>query len=326
MSTTQQIISEAKRAIASQIASLQLTSDQLDRSFDQAVELIVNASKVVTTGLGKSGFIARKMSATLSSVRIPSHYLHPVDALHGDSGILDPSDVLVAFSKSGETVEVVRLVDLARGMGIKIVVITSRRRCTLSEKAHASLFATIEREYDESDVLPTASTTTALVLADCLAVAAASSKGGVAHGLQASHPQGAIGGTFLRTVEEVMHSGERLPSVRTTASMAEALAELTAKGLGIVCILDDVDSLRGIITDGDVRRAMANGANVASTQITNVMTTQPRTISPSATLHEALTLMERGERQIGVLPVVSDGSCVGVVRVHDIIRASVTPV
>lgn len=320
------MIADARRAIASQITSLQRTSDLLGPTFDEAVELIVSSSKVVATGLGKSGFIARKLAATLASIRIPSTFLHPVDALHGDSGILESTDVLIAFSKSGETAEVVRLVDVAASIGMKIIVITCRQQSTLAERANAAVIASIEREFDAYDVLPTASTTTSLVIADCLAVAAASVRGDVEGGLRSTHPQGTIGSTFLRTVDEVMHSGERLPRVTTEATMAESLAELTAKGLGIVCIVDHDDHLVGIITDGDVRRAMAQGANVATTLPTEVMTRSPRTITPSATLHEALTIMERGERQIGVLPVVLDGVCVGVLRLHDIVRMSVTQV
>lgn len=318
-----QMIIAAQQAIDSQIRSLTMTSEELGPSFSAAVDLVVGATKVVTTGLGKSGFIARKLAATLSSVRIPSYYLHPVDALHGDSGILDPTDVLVAFSKSGETAEVIRLVDLAQEIGIRVVVITSRHLSTLAARAQAVLFAVIEREFDETDVLPTASTSTALVLADVLAVASANAKGSVVGGLQRSHPQGAIGATFLRTVEEVMHAGQSIPKVSVTANMTDALAELTAKGLGIVCLVDEHERLSGIITDGDVRRAMANGANVATVKPTDVMTADPRSIPPSATLHEALTIMERGQRQIGVLPVVSDGVCVGILRVHDIIRANI---
>jgi arabinose-5-phosphate isomerase len=319
---SEQILSAARASITLQQSALERTSQHLGNEFVKAVGLIAKAPKVVTTGLGKSGFIAKKLAATLSSIRIPSLFLHPVDALHGDSGILDPSDVLIAFSKSGETVEMIRLVDLAKSMNISVVTITSRGNSTLALQADAALLALVDREFDEMDVLPTASTTSALVVADLLAVAAATLRGGVATGLRSSHPQGTIGTTLLRTVDEVMHSGDRIPRVRESASMTDALAELTVKGLGIVCIEDASQQLVGIITDGDVRRAMSRGANVSTVKIQEVMTRNPLFISPVATLHEALTLMERRERQIGVVPVVTNGHCVGIIRVHDIVRAN----
>ena len=311
---------DARSAIQLQISSLERSRDAIDDAFDRAVDLLANAPKTVTSGLGKSSFIARKMAATMASVRMPALFLHPVDALHGDSGILEPNDVLVVFSKSGETAEVLRLVSLAREIGLSVIAVTARSGSTLDEQADATVGALIERELDNDDVLPTASTTSALVMADLLALGALYANGGSSERLRASHPGGAIGAALKRSVREVMHDGDAMPQVGHEATMADALVELSGKTLGIVCITDEEKHLLGIITDGDVRRLAAERPEISTARASDVMTKEPTAISPDATLHEALTLMERGDRQIAVLPVVDKGLCVGVIRLHDIVR------
>ncbi len=317
---THRAADRARAAVDLQIKALERSREGIDEDFDRAVELLAHAPKTVTSGLGKSSFIARKMAATMASVRLPALFLHPVDALHGDSGILEPDDVLVVFSKSGETPEVLRLVSLARDLGLSIIAVTARPGSSLSEAADASIGALIETELDDDDVLPTASTTSALVMADLLALGALHANGGSSERLRASHPGGAIGATLKRHVHEVMHVGDELPIIDAGSSMADALVQLSAKALGIVCCVDDQHVLKGVITDGDVRRLAAGGQDVPSLAVEGVMTKQPATIGPDATLHEALKLMERGDRQIAVLPVTEGERCVGVIRLHDILR------
>lgn len=310
----------ARNAIDLQIRALERSRDAINDGFERAVQLLSRAPKTVTSGLGKSSFIARKMAATMASVRLPALYLHPVDALHGDSGILEAGDVLVAFSKSGETPEVLRLVALARDLGLSIIAVTARPSSSLGEAADASVGALIEAELDEDDVLPTASTTSALVIADLLALGALNANGGSSERLRSSHPGGAIGAALQREVREVMHVGDQLPVIDVQSVMADALVELSGKSLGIVCLVDGDQNLQGIITDGDVRRLAASGMEVAALRAADVMTKEPMTIAPTATLHEALQVMERGERQIAVLPVLESTRCVGVIRLHDIVR------
>jgi len=317
-------LARTRAMIDLQIAALLRTRDQLDQSFLHAIELLATASKTVTSGLGKSAFIARKMAATMASVRLPAVYLHPVDALHGDSGILDPGDVLVAFSKSGETPEVIRLVALAQELGLRVVVVTSRPQSTLAQVADASVSAMIERELDADDLLPTASTTSALMMADLLAIGTLEASGGAEERLRRSHPDGAIGATLLRTISEVMHSGASMPRVDPGSSLNAALVELTAKALGIVCVCDASNALLGILTDGDIRRLAASGSDLAQLATDDVMTRSPISVQATQTLRSALEIMERGERQIGVLPVLDGDRCVGVVRVHDIVRLNLT--
>jgi len=290
--TTNSLLDHAKQALQSQLRSIERLQGQLDDTFVAAANLIAGCDKVLTTGLGKSGFIARKMAATLTSVRITGIFLHPVEAMHGDSGILNAKDCLVAFSKSGETSEVVRLCNHAKQTGASIIAITAREDSSLSRLADVHIFTPLERELDPDNILPTASTTLALVVADLLAVGAAMLMGDVTGRLQHSHPRGMIGAAMLRSVEDVMHSGDELPFVRPDAMLVDALAQLSAKSLGIVCVVDDNGTLQGILTDGDVRRIVVHQAQkLATLRISEVMIPKPITIEPSATLQTALQQM-----------------------------------
>lgn len=319
----QSLLETVRTALQWQRASIELLDASIDDSFNQAVHVLLSSGKVLTTGLGKSGFIARKLAATLNSIRKPSIYIHPVDALHGDSGLIEEGDALVTFSKSGETSEVIRFAAMATEMGASVVSITGRADCRLSDLARVPLIAPITRELDANDIIPTASTTNALILADLLAMGVLHEAGDAMERLRHSHPQGMIGSTLLRTVEEVMHSASALPRVPAGTSLAAALAVLSSFGLGCVCVCGADDALLGILTDGDVRRLVTRGVTVDGIVVDDVMTVNPVSIASDATLHDALQLMERRERQIGVLPVTDRGRCVGVVRVHDIVRLQV---
>lgn len=316
-----QLLDHARSGLQWQRESLAHLEQQLNDSFCDAAERIATASKVVTTGLGKSGFIARKMAATLTSVHIPGVYLHPVDALHGDLGMLRPTDVLIAFSKSGETAEIVHLTKLVLELGMPVISISSRQTTTMGSIATIELVAPCVHEYDQHNILPTTSTTQALILADLLSVAAAHQTGDLVERLQRSHPQGGIGSALLRTVEQVMHGGDALPRVGTSASVSDAVEVLSQTALGIVCVMDDAGALEGILTDGDVRRLVATSEGLMAMPVRAVMTSKPVVVSAADTLHAALQLMERRDRQIGAVPVMLGERCVGVVRVHDIVRA-----
>ncbi len=319
--TSEEIKSIARGGLVLQSQALQLLELQIDDTFVQAATAIAKASKVVATGLGKSGFIARKMAATITSVHIPGVYLHPVDALHGDLGMLSETDVLVAFSKSGETPEVIHLVKLVQQLGITVISITCRTKTSLEALSAYTLVVPIVRELDPHNILPTASTTQSLVMADLLSVAAAQMNGDVIDRLQRSHPQGAIGAALMRCVEDVMYSGSDIPTLPASASIADAVQLLTDTSMGIICVLDGESTLQGILTDGDVRRLVGSSINVRDALLETVMTRNPIVVSPSDSLHSALQTMENRERQISVVPVVASNRCVGVVRVHDIIRA-----
>lgn len=315
-------LNRALERIAIQQRSLDLVANNLGEQFDAAIAILCQTQKIITTGLGKSGFIARKMAATLASLTIPAYFLHPVDALHGDSGILLPTDSVVAFSKSGETPEVLSFVDHARSFGVSVVSVSSRLGSSLAHRSEASLYAALEREFDADDILPTASTTSALVLADVLALAIAEVNGTTA-GLRSSHPHGIIGAGLMRKVEEVMHADRNLPVVPIGSTLSAALVELTAKSLGAVCVVNKAGTLQGILTDGDVRRLVQNGSDLAGMVVDDAMTVNPISVTPGTTLHEALLVMERRQKQISLVPVVSGNRCVGIVRVHDIVRINI---
>lgn len=319
MATPSTLEAVAQESLRYQIESLLRMVDLVDERYVHAVQLLRHADHVVTTGLGKSGIIAQKMSATLASVCVGSRCLHPVDALHGDAGVVNAGDVIVAISKSGETPEVLRFVDVMQGLGCRIIAITASPTNTLASVSDVALVAPVVHEMDGHDILPTVSTTSALVMADLLAVGVLSADTNPLRRLRRSHPEGMIGGTLLRTVADVMHANDRLPVVTEATSMVDALVEMTSKALGIVCVVRQAQ-LVGILTDGDVRRLVTQGVQMATATVEVCMTRSPVTIEPSATLHQALQLMERRERQIGVLPVVRNGECVGVIRVHDIVR------
>ncbi len=319
--THSEILTLARQGLAWQRSAIDLLSEQLEEGFIDAARSIAGASKVVATGLGKSGFIARKMAATLTSVHIPGVYLHPVDALHGDIGMLEATDVLIAFSKSGETPEVVYLTRLVRELNMKVISITCRSGTTLGSLSDHALVAPILHELDPLNLLPTASTTQSLILADLLSVTAANINGDIVNRLQRSHPHGGIGIALLRNVEDVMHSGNALPRIASEKTIAEAVYVLTSTALGIVCVIDEHGALEGILTDGDVRRLVGTEVDLSKTLVRDVMTKHPVVVQQTDSLHTALQAMEARERQISVVPVVRDGRCVGVVRVHDIIRA-----
>lgn len=316
------MIDLARNRVSSQVASLELLKHSLDDSFVEAVQHLAIATKVVTTGLGKSGVIARKMTATLASLQVPSLYIHPVDALHGDSGVLVQTDCVVAFSKSGETDELLRFIDFVQAINITVVSVTSRKQSALASKARHSILAPIAQELDKDNVVPTASTTNALVMADLLSLATSEARGGSVDQFKQRHPGGLLGSALHRTVAHVMHSQSRLPIVGLGASLLQALTELTAKGLGAVCIVGSDGTLAGLITDGDVRRIVQSGKDVTSLTVEDVLTPNPISISPNATLHDALSLMEQRVNQLSALPVVDNGVCIGLIRVHDIVRAN----
>lgn len=308
----------AHTAYARQIEALTQSASALNGNFDEAAALIARARRTITAGLGKSGFIARKMAATLLSVRMPAQFLHPVEALHGDIGMVEPESVLVVFSKSGETPEILKLVAVAKQHGIPVIGITSRVQSSLAKQADISLAALITAELDSDNVLPTASTTSALVLADVLCVCAIELHGGASQRLMQSHPDGAIGSLLLRTAADVMHTGDQVPMVQQEATLHDVLVQLTVKPLGIVCVCDNQHQLRGVVTDGDVRRFVLEHDDLRTTLVSDVMTKQPVTVCTDDTLHHVLQVMEGGSRQISAVPVVDRSTCVGVVRLHDI--------
>lgn len=320
---TIEVLSEARRILTIEADAIRRTANQLGDSFVRAIELLRTARLVAVSGIGKSGIIAQKIAATLSSVGTPAIFLHPVEALHGDIGVLCSQDVAIVLSRSGTTQELVQLVPFLKQRGIPVIGILGSPNGYLAGTVDVVLDASVEREACPWDAVPSASTTAALALGDALALVLMQVKEFTIGDYARSHPMGQLGKNLSLTVADVMARGDRIPIVSPDASFREAIIEISRKGLGCVCVITE-GRLVGIITDGDVRRTLERCEDIRPIRVADVMTPNPITIAPDALLGEALATMERRKRQIGVLPVVTaDGQCVGVVRIHDIVRSTI---
>ncbi len=309
----------ARRVLQVESSAVARLADRLDQSFDRAVELILACKgRVVVTGMGKSGIICQKLSATFSSTGTPSLFMHPAEALHGDLGMIVEGDLLLAVSNSGETPEVLRLLELVRRLGAGIAALTGNSDSTLARHADVHLHVGVDREACSLDLVPTASTCASLAMGDALAVACYEKRGFTSKDFARFHPGGQIGHR-LRSVRSVMHQGKELPQVHEQTGMTQAVEEISRKQLGMTCVLDGEGRLTGVLTDGDLRRWVLRVSKPLEGTVARAMTPTPMTIGPEALASEALKLME--ERKITSLPVVDDDrSLLGVVQIHDLWR------
>jgi arabinose-5-phosphate isomerase len=290
----------------------------LDDRFEQAVDVIANCrGRVIVTGMGKSGIICRKIAATLSSTGTPAFFLHPAEAIHGDLGALQPEDVVMALSHSGETYEVLRVLEAIRRIGARLIAMTGDIASTLGQTADITLDCHVNEEACPLNLAPTASTTAALALGDALAMTLLVRRGFREDDFAHLHPGGKLGKRLLRA-DALMASGEALPTVSTSTPMREAIAEMTRKKLGMTAVLHDDGRLAGIITDGDLRRHMAEGSDFLDRLAHEVMTPKPITIPPHLLAVEALNVLEA--RKISSLVVVDEGRVLGVLHLHDLWR------
>jgi arabinose-5-phosphate isomerase len=304
------------RTEASAILSL---VDRLDDAFVRAVDtLCACRGRVAVTGMGKSGIICRKIAATLSSTGTAAFFLHPAEAIHGDLGTLRDDDVVLTVSRSGETEEVIRLLESIRRIGAPLVAITGDPRSTLARAADVSLNCGIDGEACPLNLAPTASTTAALALGDALAMSVLVRKGFREEDFAALHPGGRLGRRLMR-VEQGMHAGELAPIVTTSARMPDVFHEMSSKRLGMTCVVDEAGKLAGVFTDGDLRRLMMRTPDVLGLTAGEVMTRQPITIDRRLLAVEALKMME-ARKITSVVVVDAAGSVEGVVHLHDLWR------
>ncbi len=319
MNSEQIILEKAKEAIDIEIAGLRRVRDNLKRSFVQAVELILSSpGRVIITGIGKSGLVGRKIAATLASTGTPSMFLHPVEAMHGDLGMVMKGDVVIAISNSGETQELNALIPAFKERGLPIIAFTGSADSTLARSARFVIDTGVEREACGLGLAPTASTTAALAAGDALAVVLLNRRRFNERDFRKNHPSGTLGERLKVAVEQVMLSGEGMPLVRLGTPMAQVIDEINAKRLGTALVLDGTEALVGIVTDGDLRRAIARGGNIQDKRVEEVMTKDPKHVLPTASAADALALMER--HLITVLPVVrEDGHLAGIVHLHDLL-------
>ncbi len=319
---TRSLVGIAARVFRQQAQALAEIAGRVSEEFERAVELLHGARQVLVSGVGKSGIIGQKIAATLRSIGIPALALHPAEAPHGDLGIVRRGDVALLISKSGTTAELCALVPYLKQRGVGIIAILGQRRSFLGEHADVVLDVEVSAEVCPLNLLPTTSTTAALVMGDALAVALMHLRGIRPEDIAAAHPLGMLGRLTRLRVRDVMHTGAAIPVVHPQTSFREMLVEMTMKALGCVCVVDGQGRLCGIVTDGDVRRVLQRVEDIRPLRVEAVMTRTPVTVAPDAPLSEALALMEQRPSQISVLPVVDEeGYCIGVIRVHDIVRS-----
>jgi arabinose-5-phosphate isomerase len=293
--------------------------DRLGPEFEQAVAMIMECpSRLVITGIGKSGLIGQKITATLNSTGTPSFFLHPVEAMHGDLGMLSPSDVVLAISYSGETSELNGLLASLRNRVVRIIAMTGNPNSTMAGFADVVLNVAVPREACPLGLAPTSSTTATLALGDALAVSLLQRKQFRAEDFRRLHPGGSLGERLKVAVAEVMLDGDKVPRVEDTATLAQAIAELNEKSLGAVLIVDSTQQLVGIVTDGDLRRLVLQERDFASLELTRVMTRAPISITPELMAADALSIMQRHE--VMVLPVVDPTRKLrGILHLHDLL-------
>jgi arabinose-5-phosphate isomerase len=308
----------ARRVLRIEAQAIQDVLARLDQSFERAVDLLLACEgRVVVTGMGKSGLIGRKISATLSSTGTPSFFLHPADALHGDLGMLARGDFLLAITYGGETPEILNLLETLKRLEIPIVTLTGNVKSTLAEASDVLLDVSVKEEACSLNLAPTASTTVAMAVGDALAVALLDRRGFCPDDFAALHPAGRLGKKLLR-VEHLMHIGEAVPRVKPSTLMPDAFHEMSAKKLGMTTVVTPDGQLAGILTDGDLRRLMEKhgGATLAMTA-GDCMVGTPQTIGPQLLASEALNLMEK--KKITSVVVVDDARrVIGVVHLHDL--------
>jgi arabinose-5-phosphate isomerase len=313
----------AKRVLAVEAEAIQSLGARLGETFLDAVELLLNCKgRVVVSGIGKSGHIARKIASTMSSTGTPAYFVHPAEASHGDIGMITRDDVLIALSNSGESEELLTIVPLLKRQGARLIAITGNANSSLAREADVHLDASVEKEACPLNLAPTASTTAALALGDALAVALLDAKGFGADDFARSHPGGALGRRLLTRVRDVMRVGDQVPSVPDSAGFSEAMLEISQKRMGMTAILDAAGRVSGIFTDGDLRRTLARTDDIKAARIADIMTRNPRTIGPDKLAAEAVQIME--ERKVNQLLVVSgDGTLIGALNMHDLFRTKV---
>lgn len=316
-------IAAAKAVFDIEINALQKTRDALDADFEAILKLILSCKgKIIITGIGKPGHIGTKIAATLASLGAPSFFLHPAEALHGDLGMVEKEDVILLMSYSGESVEITNMIPALHEIGCDTVAITGKRKSTLYQECK---YHFVFPEFEEAcylNLAPTSSTTALLVLGDALAVVASHIRNYTKEDFGLHHPGGALGRRLLTKVENVMHTGENNAVIRQGNTLRNAIVEMSAKGLSMVVIVDDQEQLKGLITDGDLRRMMERGVDVYGECVDDVMTKTPLWIDYREMAVNALQIMN--EKKITCLPVLDEERrVIGAVRMQDILKAGI---
>lgn len=318
--TENQIIAKGKQVIEIEGEAVLSLKDRIDKNFSQAVQLIYNSKgRVVFTGMGKSGIIARKIVATMNSTGTAAIFMHPTDALHGDLGMVRKDDIVILVSKSGHTEELLQLIPMFKRIDVTIIGMLGELNSKLAKECDLILNVSVKEEACPLDLAPTASTTAALVMGDALAIALLEMRGFTAEDFAMLHPGGSLGKRLSLKISEIMITGKSLPKVHERTSIKDAILEITSKRLGATCVLNDNDILVGVITDGDLRRLLEKTLDIRNLTAADVMTRHPKTISKDFLASFALQQMET--YNITSLPVVDENNKPeGILHLHDLVK------
>ncbi|ATN74190.1 KpsF/GutQ family sugar-phosphate isomerase [Coxiella burnetii] len=324
MSNNENFYTLGKAVIATELRAIQSLHARIDEKFVTACNTLFNCKgRVVVLGVGKSGHIAKKIAATLASTGTPSFYVHPSEASHGDMGMVTPQDVALAISYSGETPEIINLLPTLKRLGVALIALTGKMQSTLARIADTVIDVSVEQEACPLGLAPTSSTTAMLVMGDALAIALLEARGFTADDFARIHPGGSLGRRLLLHIADLMHPKDKMPIVKPDCLLDEALVEITKKSLGMTTVVSDSGQLLGVFTDGDLRRTLDKGYDIHRTPIEKVMTKNSITVPPKLLAAEALKMMQ--QNKITSLVVVdTDASPVGVIHMHDLLRAGVS--
>jgi arabinose-5-phosphate isomerase len=309
--------------IENEAAAIQALASRIDQAFAQACAFMLACEgRIVVTGMGKSGHIGGKIAATLASTGSPAFFVHPGEASHGDLGMITAKDVVLALSNSGETAELLTILPLIKRLGVPLIALTGNPDSMLARMADVNLDVSVQQEACPLNLAPTSSTTATLAMGDALAIALLEARGFTEEDFARSHPGGTLGRRLLLLIGDIMHSGDAIPKVPEDASLRDALIEMTDKGLGMTTVVDRENRIKGVFTDGDLRRALDTAPDVHSCRIFDVMTRNCQTARAEMLAAEALQIMQ--EKKINALPIVDEElRLVGTINMHDLLRAGV---
>jgi len=323
VSATPRTLELAREVLNIEATAVQALASRLDENFLRAIDIILCCKgRVIVSGMGKSGHIARKIAATFSSTGTPAYFVHPAEASHGDLGMITSEDVIIALSYSGESQELMTIVPAIRRQGAKLISMTGNTASSLAKVSDVHLNAAVDKEACPMGLAPTASTTAALALGDALAVTLLDAKGFGAEDFARSHPGGSLGRRLLTHVYDIMRIDEQLPMIQENATLGDAILEISKKGIGMTAIVDINQHVLGIYTDGDLRRTLEKKLDISTTPITDVMSVSPRCISPNNLAAEAVQQMEKYNIS-QMLVIDKQNKLVGALNMHDLLHAKV---
>lgn len=317
------MIEKAKEVIRVEAEAVASLGERIDEKFAQAVEMVYHCKgRVIVSGVGKSGLVARKIAATLASTGTSAFFIHAAEGLHGDLGVVREEDVILIVTKSGNTEELIALVPPLKNIGVKIITITGKLDSPLARISDVVLDASVKEEACPHDLAPTASSTAAMVLGDALAVALLERRGFTMEDFASIHPGGNLGKKLLTTVSDLMYSGDQLPLLKEDSLFSDVILEMNHKRFGAVCIVDSDGILKGLVTEGDLRRELEKGEGILKTKASDAMSVSPKVAAPESLAVEALAILEQ-HNILQIIVVDDDNKPIGMLHLHDLLEAGI---